>query len=162
MTDAKSDSYETGVLQLIFQNTVTALSILDDLGEGISGEGLTGSDAPGNIYVSLHTSSPGDVAATGQSTNEITTGEYGEYARVGVARSAGGWSVTGDTASNVAAVTFVEMATGTTATVTHFGLGTDASGDGNLLYHGVVTPTLAMANGITPQFDAGALAAQET
>ena len=160
MTDAKSDSYETGILQLIFQNTVTALSILDDLGEGASGEGLNGSDAPGNIYVSLHSASPGDTG--NQTTFEITVGEYGQYLRVGVARSAGGWSVSGDTASNVAAVTFAEMTSGTGQTITHFGLGTDSTGAGNLMYHGVVTPNLAMANGITPQFDAGALDVQET
>src|SRR4051794_4223758 len=57
-----------------------------------------------NLYVSLHTSSPG---ATGnQTTNEVSTGAYTNYARVAVARTSGGWTVTTNSVSPVATIVF--------------------------------------------------------
>jgi len=77
------------------------------------------------------------------------------YARVAVARSAGGFTVSSNAASLTAIATFAAMAGGAGGTVTHFGLGTDSSGAGNLLLFGTVTPNLAVVAGVTPKLDTG-------
>lgn len=138
---SKSNAFENELLSLVFNNTDLAL-----VGDAT---GLRGSVGAGSLYVSLHTADPGE--AGNQSTNEIGTGAYGQYARQAVARSAGGWTVTGNSVSPTSAITFPQMTTGTGATITHFGVGTDASGVGKLLYKGTVTPNITMANGVTPQ-----------
>ena len=43
------------------------------------------------------------------------------------------------------------------ATLTYFGVGTDSSGAGKLLYSGALTSSLAVSSGIQPQFAAGDL-----
>ena len=45
----------------------------------------------------------------------------------------------------------------TGATLTHFGVGTDASGAGKLLYSGALSASLAVSSGIQPQFAGGDL-----
>ena len=45
----------------------------------------------------------------------------------------------------------------TGATLTHVAIGTAASGAGTVLYAGALSSSLAVANGIQPQFAAGAL-----
>lgn len=140
---AKTDAFENSLLDLIFTNA--------DLAGIGDATGLQGSTVAGSLYVSLHTSSPGETG--NQTTNECT---YTSYARVAVARSGSGWTVTGDTVSNAAAVTFPE-ATGGSETATHFGIGTDSSGTGNLLYHGALDTSRAISAGVTPEFAIGAL-----
>ena len=104
-----------------------------------------------NVQVSLHTADPGETG--NQGTSETS---YTNYARVAVARTTGGWSVSSGVGSNVAAVTFAQCgATG--ATLTHVGLGRDSSGTGKLLCSGALTSSLAVSNGITPSFAIGAL-----
>jgi len=98
-----------------------------------------------NLYVSLHTASP---TATGnQTTNEAA---YTSYARVAVARTTGGWTVTNNSVSPVATISF-PAATGGSETETYFGVGTASSGAGVLLYFGSLSPTIAVATGVTPQ-----------
>lgn len=94
-----------------------------------------------NLYVSLHNAAPGNGGS--QNTNETA---YTNYARVAVARSSGGWTVTtgsGTTFSsvaNAAAITF--PACGATGdTLTHFGIGLASSGAGTLLYWAPIGPT---------------------
>jgi hypothetical protein len=106
--------------------------------------------ADANFYISLHTADPGE--AGDQSTNEAG---YGSYARVAVSRSTG-FSVSANVASNVATIAF-PTATGGSSTVTHFGIGTSATGAGRLLFCGSLTGSLAVTNGITPQFAADQL-----
>ena len=77
------------------------------------------------------------------------------YARIAVARSAGGFTVSSNAASLTAIAAFAAMAGGAGGTVTHFGLGTDLSGAGNLLLFGTVTPNLAVVAGVTPKLDTG-------
>ena len=101
--------------------------------------------AAGNLYVSLHTADPDE--AGDQTTNETA---YTNYARVAVARTAGGWTVASNTVSNAALVQFPQCGV-TGATLTHFGVGTDASGAGKLLYKGTVTPNISVSTGVTPQ-----------
>ena len=130
---SKSNSLETSLLGLLFNATAIA-NIADNAASGP----LT------NLYVSLHTADPGEAGS--QTTSEAT---YTSYARVAVARTSGGWVVTGNSVSPAAAITFPE-ATGGTNTITHFGIGTASSGAGVLLYSGTVTPSLRVSTGATP------------
>lgn len=97
-----------------------------------------------NLYVSLHTANPG--ASGSQTTSEAA---YTNYARVAVARTSGGWTLSGTTISPVANISF-PAATGGSETETFFGIGTASSGAGVLLYSGTITPNIAVSNGVTP------------
>jgi len=144
---SKSNSFETAILGLIFNNT-------DIAGIGDAG-GLQNSAAAGSLYVSLHTSDPGEAGS--QTTNETA---YTNYARVAVARSGAGWTVSGNSATNFAQITFPQCgASG--ATITHVGIGTDTSGAGTLLYSGALNSSLAVALNITPLFAASGLTVTE-
>lgn len=105
-----------------------------------------------NLYVHLHTADPGESGTS--STNEAT---YTGYARVGVARDAGGWACTANEAENVAEVTFPEC-TGGSNTITHASICTNG---GQILYSGALTASIAVSNLITPRFPAGTLVFQE-
>ena len=140
-----TNAAEAALLDLLFLN-------VDWANIGDAG-GLQNSATAGSFYISLHTSDPGEAGS--QTTNEVA---YTSYARVAVARSAGGWTRSVSTVSNTALVQFPQ-ATGGTATATHFGIGTDASGAGNLLLKGALNSSLSISNGIQPQFAAGALTA---
>jgi hypothetical protein len=134
---SKSNTFENDLLLLVFNNTNMAL-----VGDAT---GLRGSSTAGSLYVSLHTADPGETGT--QSTSEVA---YTSYARVAVARSGAGWTVTANSVSPAAAINF-PACTGGTATATHFGVGTDSSGTGKLLYKGTITPSIAIATGVTPQ-----------
>jgi hypothetical protein len=138
-----TNAFETDLLELIFNNTDIA-----NIGDAA---GLQNSATAGSLYVSLHTADPGETGD--QTTNEAT---YISYARVAVARSGAGWTVSGNNVSNAAAVTF-PAATGGSETITHFGIGTDSSGAGNLLFKGALSASLAVSSGITPSFAIGEL-----
>lgn len=140
-----TNAAEAALLDLIFLNTDWAN--IGDAG------GLQNSATAGSFYISLHTSDPGE--AGDQTTNEIA---YTSYARVAVARSAGGWTRSVSTVSNTALVQFPQC-TGGSGTATHFGIGTDATLAGNLILKGALTSSLAISTGIQPQFAAGALTA---
>lgn len=131
---SKSNAHENAYLLLLFNATTFA-----DIAENDTTSPAT------NLYVSLHTADPGE--AGDQSTNEIA---YTDYARVAVARSGSGWTVTANSVSPAAAITF-PAGTGGSGTATHFGVGTASSGVGVLLYSGTVTPNIVCGNGVTPQ-----------
>jgi hypothetical protein len=135
---SKSNSWENDLLLLLFNNTGAA-----NIGDAT---GLRGSTAAGSLYCSLHTADPGE--AGDQTTSEIS---YTGYARVAVARSSAGWTVAANSVSPTATVGFPASTGGTGGTVTHFGVGTAASGAGKLLYSGTVTPNLSVSSGVTPQ-----------
>lgn len=97
-----------------------------------------------NLFVSLHTSSPG--AGGSQTTNEAA---YTSYARVTVARTSGGWTVSTNTVVPAATITF-PAATGGSETETFMGIGTAVSGTGKLMHFGAVSPTIAVSSGVTP------------
>jgi hypothetical protein len=86
-----------------------------------------------NLYVGLHNGAPGNAGS--QTTNETA---YTGYARVAVARTSGGWTVTqgsGTTFSsvvNAAAINFGACTAGSD-TLTHFSIGLASSGAGTLL-----------------------------
>lgn len=135
-----TNSFENSLLLLLFNGTAIA-----DLAENDSSSPQT------IFYVSLHTADPGE--AGDQSTSETS---YGSYARVAVNRNAGGWSVSGNEASNVAEVTFAQNTSGT-PTITHVGLGKAASGAGTLLLSNALNSNLVMQVGTTPLFSPGQL-----
>lgn len=137
---SKGNTFENDFLLLIFNATAIA-----DIAENDATSPLT------NLYVSLHTA---DVGETGnQTTSEAT---YTSYARVAVARTSGGWTVSTNTVTNAATISF-PAATGGSNTITHFAVGTASSSTGKVLYKGALTASLAVSSGITPQFAAGEL-----
>lgn len=138
-----TNAFETAILQLLFNNTNAA-----NVGDAT---GLRGSTAAGVFYISMHTADPGETG--NQSTSEAT---YTGYARVSVVRSGSGWTVSGNTASNAAIVNF-GACTGGSSTLTHFGIGSDSTGTGNLFFKGSLSPTISVTTGITPSFPIGTL-----
>lgn len=141
----KSTTTCNNLLKLVFNATAWA-SVADNAASAP----LT------NLYLSLHTADPG--VGNAQTTNEAA---YTNYARIAVARSGAGWTVATNTATNAALAQFAQCgAIG--ATITHVAIGTAASGAGNVLYAGPLNSSLAVANGIQPQFAATALVATET
>ncbi len=132
----KTDVFENDFLKLLFQGTAIA-----NIADNASASPLT------NLYLSLHTADPTDAVASGQSTNETT---YTGYARVAVARTSGGWTVTGNSVSPVATISFGACTAGT-ATITHVGIGTASSGTGKMLMTGALSPSISVASGVVPQ-----------
>jgi len=130
---SKTNNWENSILTLLFNATATA-----NVADNAASAPLT------NLYVSLHTGDPGEAGT--QTTNECA---YTSYARVAVARTSGGWTVTANSVSPVAAITF-PAATGGTETATHFGVGSLTSGAGVLYYSGTITPNISISSGVTP------------
>lgn len=142
----KSTSTCNNVLALIFNATTWNLIAEND----------TTSPAT-DLYLSLHTADPG--VGNNQTTNETA---YTNYARIAVARTTGGWDApSGGATANAALAQFAQCGV-TGATLTHVAIGTASSGAGTVLYAGALSSSLAVANGIQPQFAAGALDVTET
>lgn len=137
---SKGDVFENDLVKLIFQAVAIA-----NIADNAATSPLT------ELFVSLHTADPGE--GGNQQTNEAA---YTSYARVGVARTSGGWTVTANAVENAVAISFPE-ATGGSETITHFAVGTLTSGTGKILYSGALTASLAVSAGITPSFAIGAL-----
>lgn len=137
---SKTTAWANSLLKLVFQGTAIA-----NIADNAASAPLT------SYYLSLHTADPGEAGS--QTTNECA---YTSYARVAVARTSGGWTVTDDAATLTAIVTFPES-TGAldSETVTHVGIGTAASGAGILMYSGVVSPNIGVTIGISPQLGTG-------
>ena len=129
-----SNDTENNILKLIFNATAWA-----NVADNAASAPLT------NIDVALHTADPGE--AGNMSTNETT---YTSYARVSVARTSGGWTVTNNSVSPVANIDF-PAGTGGSGTVTHFSVGKTGGGTAQILWSGTVTPNIAVGNGITPR-----------
>lgn len=143
---ALANTSQTSFIVLYFQNTAAA-------NIGNSG-GLQPSSVAGSFYIALHTANPGNTG--NQTTSEAA---YTSYARVGIARSSGGWTSTGNQpaiAENAAACTF-PPATGGTETETYFSIGTASSSTGQLLISAALGSSLAVSSGITPSFAINAL-----
>ncbi len=132
---SKGNSLENSLLLLLFNATAIA-----NIADNAASSPLT------NLYVSLHTADPGEAGS--QTTSEIS---YTGYARVAVARTSGGWTVTANSVSPAAEIAFTISSGGSGGTVTHFGVGTASSGAGVLLYSGTVSPNFVVASGVTPK-----------
>lgn len=133
---SKGNTFENDLLKLIFNATPIA-----DLADDDQSSPAT------TLTVALHTGDPGE--GGDQTTSEAT---YTSYARVTVARTSGGWTITGNSVSPVAAITFPQ-ATGGSETITHFSIGTGVSD--KLLYSGTVSPNIAVSSGVTPELGTG-------
>jgi hypothetical protein len=100
-----------------------------------------------NIACALHTADPGDAGS--QDTSAIT---YASYARVNVARTSGGWTVTANSVSPVAAINF-PAGTGGSGTASYFSTGKASVTSGSnppILWSGTVTPNIVTGSGVTP------------
>lgn len=138
---SKSNTFENELLLLLFNNTD-----IPNIGDAA---GLQNSATAGSLFLALHTADPGEAGTA--STNEIS---YTGYARQGVARSGAGFVVTGATVTLAANVDFPEMTGGAGGTVTHFSVVKEVSGASVILYSGSVSPTIAVAVGVTPRLKA--------
>lgn len=141
----KSTIFSNDLIALIF-NAAAIANFADN----------AGASPATNLFLSLHTASPGIGGA--QTTNEAA---YTNYARIAIARTVGGWTVAAGAASNAALAQFAQCGV-TGATVTHVAIGTAATGAGKVLYAGALSAPLAVANLIQPQFAIGALTATES
>jgi hypothetical protein len=136
---SKGNTFESDLLKAIFNATPIA-NLLDNA----ASSPLT------NLYVSLHTADPGE--AGDQTTSEIS---YTSYARVAVARTSGGWTITGNSVSPVASIDFPASTGGIGGTVTHAAVGTAISGAGKLLYSGALNVTIPVSSGVQPKLGTG-------
>lgn len=130
----KAATFENDFLKLIFNATAIA-----NIADNAAASPLT------NLYVSLHTADPTDA---GNQTSSETT--YTGYARVAVARSGSGFTVTASSVSPAANIDFGQCTAGT-ATITHFAIGTASSGTGKILYSGTVSPNISVSSGVIPR-----------
>lgn len=103
--------------------------------------GATAYTAPATLYVALFTSDPGE---TGSGT-EVSGGSY--------ARQTIAFTVTGNQASNTAAVEF-PTATASWGTITYAAV-YDAVSGGNLLAYGALTTSKTIASGDVLRIPAG-------
>lgn len=139
----KSDTFENDLLKLILNGT--AISTIAD---NAASTPLT------NLYIALHTADPqaGANEGSSQTTSEAT---YTGYARQPVARTTAGWTIATDAAGVTRATLTSAIAFGTATagnnTITHFSVGTAASGTGKILYAGTVSPNIAVTPGVQPQ-----------
>lgn len=132
----KTDVFENDLLKLIFNGTP-----IGNIADNAATSPVT------TLYLSLHTADPADTASSGQSTNETT---YTGYARVGLARTSAGWTVTGNSVSPTANVDFGACTAGS-ASITHVGVGTASTGTGKLLYFGAISPAISVSAGVIPR-----------
>lgn len=134
---SKGNTFENDVVKLVFNGTAFSWNANSD------------------VYVSLHTANPDE---TGNQTSSECA--FGSYARQAVARTSGGWTVSGNQATNAATISFPECTSGS-ETVSHFAIGTAVSGTGQILYKGALTASRSVSSGITLQFAAGTITVTE-
>lgn len=109
--------------------------------------GGTAYTAPATLYLGLFTSNGGLENNTAGSQTEISGGSY--------ARKSVAFTVSGNTATNSATVTF-DAATANWGTITHVAV-MDASTSGNVLFWGAVTTSKTIESGDTFQVSSGNL-----
>lgn len=132
---SKSNTFENDLMKLIFNATAIA-----NIADNAASSPLT------NLFVSLHTADPGE--AGDQTTNETA---YTGYARQTVARTTGGWTVTGNGVSPVANIDFPVCTASPGTTITHAAVGVAVSGASKILYKGGLSPQIAIAVGVIPR-----------
>jgi len=129
----KSITFSNKLLLLIFNATAIA-----DIADNAASTPLT------NFYASLHTDDP---IAGDQTTHECT---YTSYARVAIARTSSGFTVTNNVVVPVADIVF-PTATGGSETAKFLVIGTDSTGAGMILYSNALDPVIAISSTITPK-----------
>lgn len=131
---SKGDTFENDLLKLILNATPIA-----NIADNAATSPLV------NVFVALHTADPGEAGT--QSTSEAA---YTGYGRATVARTSGGWTITGSSASPTATIPF-GLCTAGTGTATFASIGVAVSGATKILYSGALSPTIAYSTGVTPQ-----------
>jgi hypothetical protein len=132
-----SDTTEAAILALIFNATAWG-NYADN----------AATTPQTNIAVGLHTADPGDSGT--MSTSEIA---YTSYARASVARTSGGFTVSGTSPTQVAPVATIGFPAGTggSGTATNFSYGKTGGGAAAIIAAGTVTPNIVTGSGVTPQ-----------
>lgn len=138
---SKSNAFENELLLHIFNN-----ANIPNIGDAA---GLRNSVAAGSLFLALHTADPGEAGSA--ATSEIA---YTGYARHAVARSGAGFVVSGASVTLAANADFPEMTGGIGGTVTFFSVVKESSGASVILYSGAVSPSIAVATGVTPRLKA--------
>jgi hypothetical protein len=136
---SKGNTFETDLLGLIFNATAIA-----NIADNAAASPLT------NLFIALHTADPGEAGT--QSTNETA---YTGYARVSVARTAGGWTVASGSVSPVSNIDFGQCTAAPGAAITHASVGVASSGATKILYKGALSASITMAVGTIPRLTAG-------
>jgi hypothetical protein len=134
MAGGKGSTFDNDLLKLIFNGTAIA-----NICDNASSSPLT------SLYVCLHTLDPG--AGGTATTNEAA---YTSYARVAVARTSGGWTVSGANVTPVATIGF-PTATGGSETETWASVTVASSGASKILYRGPLSSSIVVSTGVTPQ-----------
>ncbi|VTU32322.1 hypothetical protein H4CHR_02988 [Variovorax sp. PBS-H4] len=98
------------------------------------------------LWLGLYKGDPGAVAD--QTTNEVV---YPAYGRIATARSASGWTVTGNEGQLVNAAQFLAVTGSVDDSATHIGLGTLQTGPGLLLVHGPLSLAIPIRAGTVPR-----------
>ena len=148
---SKSNSFETSLLSMIFNNQAIA-----NVGDAA---GVQPSVAPGSFYLRLYTDavvvSDSVVGTEAAYTGYVTGG-------IAVARSGAGWTVVGNNATNAAAVTFGACSAGS-ENLRYFAVWLDNTTtlESHRLYWGTLTSDLAVSTGITPEFAIGSINVNE-
>jgi hypothetical protein len=145
----KSNLAENDLLALLFNGTLPAAGFLGTL------------STSGNVslYVALHTANPDETG--NQNTSEAA---YTGYARVAVARTSAGWTVSGGQTVNTAIIQF-PLCAGGTAICSYVSIGTQnatsgqaaAATSGQIIYYGQLNDNRTISDGIQPQFSQGDL-----
>lgn len=117
----KLSAFRNDILRLIFNGTAIA-NLADNAATGP----LT------NLQVALHSAFPG--LGGDQTSSEVA---YTGYARVAVARGAG-WTVTGNSVSPAATISFPQCTATASVLATHFSVGQAASGASKVFRAGVL------------------------
>lgn len=106
-------------------------------------------DAATELDIHLHTADPGEGGTS--ATNEAN---YTSYALVTVDRAATDWTVSGGVTTNDNLIQFPQC-TGGTNTITHVSI--TPQGSTEIIVSGALNSSVAVSNGIQPQFAANAL-----
>lgn len=132
-----SDTTESAILSLIFNATAWG-NYADN----------AATTPQTNIAVGLNTADPGDSGT--MSTSEIA---YTSYARGSVARTSGGWTISGTSPTQAALAATLSFAAGTggSGTASFFTTGKTGGGAAAILFSGTVTPNIVTGAGVTPQ-----------
>lgn len=150
MAGSKSNSLETSILLLIFNNTDIA-----DLGDA---SGVQGSTADGNLYIRLFNTSTVDDSTVG------TEASYTGYVAGGIAipRSVAGFTVSGSNVTNAGAFAY-GVCTAGGETLRYFGVFKDNSTgtESHRLYWGQLPTDLIVSISTIPTVPAGYLNVNE-
>lgn len=141
-----SNDYEVLVLAHLLRN--------EDIGNLGDAAGLVASATEGDVWLALHTASPGEAGT--QATNEAS---YGGYSRISIQRRYTRWNVVGTALSNVDLVQWPTCTSGSSL-VTHFSIGVEngSTGWGNVMIcYGQLPSVLSVSTGVQPQFAPGSL-----